>query len=347
MSFGQPVASLEVQVALSWAVRRAWETREASVSAERAADAMLRMLGADEVRWQMLPGWGASGEEVPAEQEDEVEATLRLAQWRARRDLRRSADDPLPEWDPRVRVGLGRAFAAAAEAPAIRCIGFRLFLRALLVECASPGEWSEFIRRFHLRPDEEFLLDGTPPVSSATAFLRPVRKGDPVLSALAAPAVLRGEAVQQAVRGGCALVGQAHAVMAMCALEYLMAITSIRLADDAAATNQGARVLAELGLAYPAVKDFAMDLSPGPAAIPREDKAWRAGRGDPPFGADLYHAAGEASRLAGELRHRYVGSSHLLFAIASEGEGPGARMLRGHGVDPAAVAVRLGRELAP
>ncbi|WP_433056231.1 Clp protease N-terminal domain-containing protein [Dactylosporangium sp. CS-033363] len=346
MSFGQPVASLEVQVALSWAVRRAWEAREPSVSAERAADAMLRMLGADEVRWQILPGWGASGEGVPAEQEDEVEATLRLAQWRARRELRRSAADPLPVWDPRVRVGLGRALAAAAEAPSIRCIGFRLFLRALLVECASPGEWSEFIRRFHLRPDEEFLLDGTPPVSSAAAFLRPARKGDPVLSALAAPAVLRGEAVQQAVRGGCELVGQAHMVMAMCSLDYLMEITRIRLAEDAEATNRGAHVLAELGLTYPAVKDFAMDLSPGPADIPREEKAWRVGRGDPPYGADLFRAAGEAARLANELGHRYVGSSHLLFAIASEGDGPGARMLRGHGVDPSIVAVRLGRELA-
>ncbi|WP_433613380.1 Clp protease N-terminal domain-containing protein [Dactylosporangium sp. CA-139114] len=347
MSFGQPVASLEIQVALSWAVRRALESREPSVSAERAADAMLRMLGADEVRWQMLPGWGASGESVPVAQEDEVEATLRLAQWRARRELRRSAADPLPEWDPRVRVGLGRALAAAAEAPSIRCVGFRLFLRALLVECASPGEWSEFIRRFHLRPDEEFLLDGTPPVSSASAFLKPVRKGDPVLSALAAPAVLRGEAVQQAVRGGCALVGQAHAVMAVCALDHLMAITRVRLADDAVATNGGARALAELGVTYPDVKNFAMDLSPGPAEIPREDKAWRAGRGDPPFGADLYHAAGEASRLASELGHRYAGSSHLLFAIASDATGPGAQMLRAYGADPSTLAMRLGRELAP
>jgi hypothetical protein len=343
---GHPVASLEVQVALSRAVRRAWEAREPSVSAERAADALLGLLGADGIAWQMLPGWGASGEGVPAEQEDEVEATLRLADWRARHDLRRSAADPFPVWDPRVRVGLGRAFAAAAAEPSIRCIGFRLFLRALLVECASPGEWSEFVRRFHLRPDEEFLLDGTPPVSSAIPFVKPVRRGNPVLSALAVPGVLRGEAVQQAVRGGCTLVGQAHLVMAMCALEYLMTMTTVRLADDAAATNRGAQVLAELGMTYPAVKDFAMDLSPGPAAIPREDKAWRVSREDPPYGADLFHAAGAATKLAAELGHRYVGSSHLLFAIASDGAGPGGRMLRAYGVDPAAVAMRLGGELA-
>ncbi|GAA3291836.1 Clp protease N-terminal domain-containing protein [Dactylosporangium vinaceum] len=343
MSSGRPVASLEIQVALSSAMRRAMLAREPSVSAERAADAMLGMLGADEVRWQQLPGWGASGDGVPPEQEGEVEATLRLAEWWTRRELRLTIADPLPVWDPRVRVGLGRALAAAAESPVIRCVGFRLLLRALLVECASPGEWTEFIRRFHLRPDEEFLRDGSPPLSSAVAFLK---RNDPVLSGLAAPAVLRAEAVQQAVRGGCALVGQAHLVMAICALPYLMERSRLRLADDAAPTNRGGELLAEAGLTWPDVKDFAMDLSPGPADIPREERTWRVTRGDPPYGIDLYLAAQEATRLAGELGHRYVGSSHLLFAVTADGAGPGARMLRAYGVEPNALAARLGTELA-
>jgi hypothetical protein len=178
-------------------------------------------------------------------------------------------------------------------------------------------------------------------------FAALVKPGRPVLSALSMLPALRGEAVQQAVRGGCALVGQPHLVMAMCALEYVLPRVGIGVAEDAAATNGAGRVLAALGLSYLQVKDFAMDLSPGPAEVAKEERAWRPARTDPPFGADLLAAAREADRLAAELHHRYAGSSHLLFAIASDAGGPGARLLRGYGVDPAAVAVRLGRELAP
>ncbi|WP_432985528.1 Clp protease N-terminal domain-containing protein [Dactylosporangium sp. CA-233914] len=336
----EALASAEVVAGLARAVSRAWMLREPSISAERVAGELLTFLGASDVIWQMLPGWGASGEGVPYAQQDEVDATLRLAEWQARHQLRRPATEPLPVWDPRVRVGLARAFAAADEEPSIRYLGFKLFLRALLVECASPGEWTEFVRRFHLRPDEEFLANGSPPVDAAE-LLRTAARGGAMLP------VLRGEAVRQAVRGGCALVGQAHLVMAMCALEYVMLLTDTRLTDDVAAFNRGAAVLAEAGLDYLDVKDFAMDLSPGPAVVPKEEKGWRAAREDPPYGADLFHAAGEAARLAAELGHRHVGSTHLLFAIASDGAGPGSRMLREHDVDPAAVAVRLGRELAP
>jgi hypothetical protein len=358
------LASLEIRAGLAEAAHRACWVGEPVVAAERVADALLGWLGADSIRWVDAPGFGPSGEGVPIEVEDEVEATLRLADWTARGRLRRSAGDPMPVWDERVRVGLGRALAAAEGSP-IRYVGFKLLLRALLAECASPGEWMEFVRRFHLRPDEEFLADGTPDAAPGVALLSTFGLVAGAAAAVQSPLVraavrgdrrretgpvelaLREEAVRQAVRGGCALVGQAHLVMAMCALDYAMAGIGAGFTEAATPANGGAGALAAAGIGYARVKDFAEDLSPGPAEPPAGDRSWRRGGADPPFGTDLMTAFTEARRLATDLGHRHPGTTHLLYVVAADGAGPGARMLRAYGADPAALAVRLGRQLAP
>ncbi|HTJ32364.1 MAG TPA: Clp protease N-terminal domain-containing protein [Dactylosporangium sp.] len=348
------VASAEIVLGLSEAGFRAGAAGARVVSAELLANVLLAWLRAGDIRWEVAPGFGASGEDVPDEAEDEVDATLRLGSWRARGRLRRRAADPVPEWDERVRVALGRALAAAGEGE-IRYVGFKLFLRSLLAECDSPGEWMEFVRRFHLRPDEEFLADGTPDAHACLETL--VRSGlvlgpgDPgpgrVRVAGALEPALRLEATRQAVRGGCALVGPAHLVMAICALDHAMAHLGARMAEPVAAANGAARALAEFRVGYPEVKDFAMDLESEPADPPRGDRTWRPDRESPAYAAGLLKVSTDAARLAADLGQRAVGTSHLLYAIAADGESPGARMLRGCGVDPAAIAMRLGRELAP
>ncbi|WP_432834830.1 Clp protease N-terminal domain-containing protein [Dactylosporangium sp. CA-092794] len=360
------LASLEVVVGLAEAASRAWRRQDGLISAECVAGVLLERLGAERVRWEAAPGFGASGEGVPDEVEDEVEATVRQASWTARRWLHQDGYVPGPMWDQRVRVAVGRALAAAEAGPEIRYLGFKLFLRALLAECASPGEWMEFVRRFHLRPDAEFLADGTPDAAVSLAMLRTFKVVDGGeaggLAALAARSlvraergrddgpmvpVLRAEATRQAVRGGCALVGQAHLVMAVCAVDFALAQTGSRLNAAAAPVNAAAGVLAELGISYPVIKDFAEDLAAVPGDPPPGERSWRQDRADPPWGADLVQAFTEAKRLAVDLGHRFPGTSHVLYAVAADGAGTGARMLRAYGVDPAALAVRLGRQLAP
>ncbi|MGI5247135.1 Clp protease N-terminal domain-containing protein [Dactylosporangium sp. CA-139066] len=348
------VASLEIVAGLSDASFRAGAAGGRVVSAELLASVLLSWLGAPDIRWEVAPGFGASGDEVPDEAEDEVDATLRLGAWRARGRLRRRPGDAVPAWDERVRVALGRALAAAGEGD-IRYVGYKLFLRSLLAECDSPGEWMEFVRRFHLRPDEEFLADGTPDAQGCLQALHRCGQvtgpdepaGGRVRVAGALEPALRAEATRQAVRGGCALVGPPHLVMAMCAVDYAMRRIGARWSEPVAGVNGGARALAAAGVGYPELKDFAMDLEVEPADPPRGDRTWRPDRESPPFSAGLLQVSLDAARLAADLGHRAVGTSHLLYVIASDAANPAARMLGASGVDPATLAVRLGQELAP
>jgi ATP-dependent Clp protease ATP-binding subunit ClpA len=116
--------------------------------------------------------------------------------------------------------------------------------------------------------------------------------------------------------------------------------------EPVAAANGAARALAAFGIGYPELKDFAMDLENEPAEPPRGDRTWRSDRESPPFSAGLLRVSSDAARLAADLGHRAVGTSHLLYVIASDAQNPAARMLGASGVDPAALAVRLGQELA-
>ncbi|MER7007397.1 Clp protease N-terminal domain-containing protein [Dactylosporangium sp. NPDC000555] len=344
------VASLEVVAGLGEAAWRATLEGAPVVTAERLADVFLGRLGTSDIRWQVAPGFGASGEGLPIEVEDEVDATLRLGEWLARGRTRRPMG-AMPAWDERVRVALGRALAAAAEGD-IRYVGFKLALRSLLAECDSPGEWMEFVRRFHLRPDEEFLADGTPDAAICLAVLKAAglvvgpllgfERGPTVKAAALAgrrrgsdpmESALRDEAARQAVRGGCALVGQAHLVMAMCALDFALERTGNRFAEEQ--PNGGARALARLGLGYTQVKNFAEDLATEPAENAKG-----------PYAADLVRVFDEAPRLAADLGQGRAGTSHLLYVIATDHEGTGGRMLRAFGVDPGTLARSLGGELA-
>ncbi|GAA2375928.1 Clp protease N-terminal domain-containing protein [Dactylosporangium salmoneum] len=325
------VASHEIVVGLGESCRWAGLAGAPVVNAERVADVLLGWVGAMDVRWEVAPGFGASGEAVPLETEDEVDATLRLAEWHARGRLRRPFGAPVPGWDERIRVALGRALAAAAEGD-IRYVGFKLMLRSLLAECDSPGEWMEFVRRFHLRPDAEFLADGSPDAARGLELL-----GGPARGIAAA---VRREAVRQAVRGGCTLVGQAHLVMAMCALNHALERTGGRPAGG------GPQALAARGIGYPEVKGFAEELSFEVGDPPKQDRTWWRGREDPAFAADVVRAFADADRLAADLGQPAAGTVHLLYVIVADTAGPGALMLRSLGADPAALAVDLGQQLS-
>ena len=278
----------------------------------------------------------------------EVEATLREAAWHARKRLRKPFEVPGPEWSDRVRAALGRTFDRARATRTTRRPGLSLLLHTILAD--------------HGTTDVDFV-NGEP---NADALIRlrlsDVLVGPERLSMWLLGRVLdwvkgrqrwygpiehtvRREAVRQAVRTGCDIVGQAHLCMGICALDFQLEQTGRRLASTVVPTSRGGCVLAEHRVDYRTVANFEQQLSPAGPAPAVHDSSWKRAVSDPPYGADLYAACGHAMQVAQDRGDRWPGTSHLLYAIVCDVDGPGSQMLCGLGADVSAIRAQLGHEL--
>ena len=94
----------------------------------------------------------------------------------------------------------------------------------------------------------------------------------------------------------------------------------------------GARVLISFGLSRDQVRDDVLaEVGTGQARM----------EGHIPFTPRAKKVLEYALREALELQHNYIGTEHIVLGLLREGDGVGAKVIRAHVPDPAAVRVRM------
>jgi hypothetical protein len=292
----------------------------------------------------------------------EVAAVLREAQWRARRRLTAFHEDraPVPAWSEEVHTAVRKALTDAAYAGVPRAHGMHLLVSMLNGPHSGAAEIMAT-----LGVDRSKLLRALPvsaSIRSGNVPMAPAADGLMACGVLATPrsSLLRGlgrllgaamnarahtslfvavvmqESVRQAVRVGSTQVGQAHLVVALCAVDTQLRDTGRMVADRWAEYNCGGQTLARWGVGYVSSAEHCAGLPVSQVPVCRA-RRWRVARSDPRHGTDIARAVEDAEQCATRLGHRYVGTSHLLMALLSDPDGAGCFLLREMGVRDTAL----------
>jgi ATP-dependent Clp protease ATP-binding subunit ClpA len=266
----------------------------------------------------------------------------------------------VPSWEDEARESTRRAMAVAVARGA-PWVGPDHLLEALLDDPATAA--SRFVRRQGV--DLELLTEvarrtwpeagGAPPRRALSDMLgragvlieggpRPALKqrltaGTFRLVGQAGPTLvlLEDEAVAETVRMGHDRTTATHLILAVLLLEE-------ELTDRG--PEPGDMVLGSFGL------DrcwFAASVAPvaqvGDLAAPQRRRAWRTSPRNPPWTRTAARMAEAARHVARADRRVDAGSGHLLYAVLTDPDDTGRRLLREHAVDPAAVTRLLARRL--
>ncbi|MFJ1748330.1 Clp protease N-terminal domain-containing protein [Streptomyces sp. NPDC088116] len=314
---------------------------------------------------------------VPAvEDEIEVTAAWREAQWLAAANHSRSLPDGWDGWpepSAALRSCLLRALRLAREegTPGVRC---RHVARVLLDLPGSRAMEALRLRRVDLTAaatalDAQAVAEaGTPGPESRTVVLlrragllgergtwwvrgmaswmsRGSGDGTPVLLAL------RSEANRQAIRCGRREVEPVDLLLAIQGLDRALTVAGRALTEDMAPANTAAALMRSHGVRPSALIAAATEAEPAPVSA------------DVPYSPEAERVTAVARLLAAEHDSRAVGTVHLLAALLADGEetgggegngtGKGAspngglprRLLREEGADPAELLRQLGLRL--
>ncbi|MFJ2261564.1 Clp protease N-terminal domain-containing protein [Streptomyces sp. NPDC087844] len=290
------------------------------------------------------------------EDEDEILATWREAQWQTARRYPRA----LPQGDHRLPVLSGALSGCLVGAlrlarqegtSSVRC---RHVARSLLGMTDSRAVEALLIRGVDLgraaaalRTPADAETSRTGPESAMVTLLKQagqlgepanwwMRKvsawvskssgdGTPVLLAIC------GEAKRQAVRRGRDAVEPVDLLLAVPALDRALTVAGLSFPEQQAATNSGAQLLYACGV-RPAVLAVAARTAETVAApVPY----------DVPFTAAAGRTVARARLAAAKTGSGEVGTVHLLSALLDDPEGPITRLLREQGTDLAVLHTRL------
>jgi len=155
------------------------------------------------------------------------------------------------------------------------------------------------------------------------------------------------EQVRQAVRLGHAVVGPAHTMLAMLALDAALAGARVEVPATHAGRNRGAAILRHFGVNVVRLRERA-ERDGAPEAPPAEQLASQLSQmrlGDPFEGAAVGAAQERAQAISLAYRHADTGTSHLLLALIEDDEGDGTAVVRELAVDPAAVRACVQQDL--
>jgi len=155
------------------------------------------------------------------------------------------------------------------------------------------------------------------------------------------------EARRQAVRCGHGVIGPAHTLLAMLALDAVLAEAGMTMAANSSARNRAASALRAHGVDEGRLSRVA-ERRGAPEDPPAEVLTGQLERlclGDPFNGVETVAAAARAMELSLAYRHPDTGTSHLLCALLENDAGEASAVLRDLGVDPAAVRARVEHDL--
>lgn len=346
-----------------------------SVPLHRRRETLIRIAAGQATPSQDQPG--ELRDSGPGPDSAEVRAALREARWRAGRlaagrftpispaDVREWGDQP--QWTPAVPEVLAGAVAAAREHGRAFAGLTDLLLGTLRAgDCAGAR---------YLHPDDRDRVaaiaglergDRSRPAAPLPGLGEVVAAGgtgsrgpagrvigrflagmsrlgrlDPLLVAA------HGDLKRQAARLGHGVVGPAHAVLALLAVETAAA----SLATTATRHSQGGPLLlaagADLGRLHLVVE--ARQAAPVPSAAMLAAQAPEMRTGDPFLGDEVVAAERRAAALSLDHRHARAGTTHYLVALLEDDRGDAAVVLRDLGVDVAVLraAARDSMALAP
>jgi hypothetical protein len=307
----------------------------------------------------------------------EVRATLREVEWRVRRRagrwgyVRTSDVEPWinrPQWTNAVHAMLGGALAVAHDKGVSFASPTHLMLAMLrLPSCDGTRyvftyenarkiavEWlskePDLRRADQPHPDVEWVkaalwprsgpLPGRPLRWLLSLGVRLSRIGPLLLEAEA-------EARRQAVRLGHRVVGPAHTLLAMLAVDARLDAAGIAMPAYHASRNRGASILRHCGVDVTRLRDLAACRGEPeePAAEVLATQMDRLRPGDSFHGAEVVAAVMRAKDISLARRHADTGTSHLLLALIEDDAGEAAAVLRALGVDPATVRERVEQDL--
>lgn len=291
----------------------------------------------------------------------EVRAVLRETEWTARRSPGMPPDASRPAWTDAVGAVLTGALAAARAGgtpfagPAHLMLGMLHVPGCDATRYLFPYEDSRAAAVERLRgepalrrtdrphPDVDDIRRAMWPRSGSVAD----RLGGWFLArasrlARAGPLFLRteAEARRQAVRLGHGVVGPAHVLIALLALDATVDAAGIPVPARHSSRNRGASVLRAYGVVAADLRDLTARRGEpaGPLAAPPHP-------GGPWDGAEAAAAVRRAGEISLAHRHPDTGTGHLLLALLEDDAGDAAAVLRELGVDPAAVRDRVERDL--
>jgi hypothetical protein len=151
------------------------------------------------------------------------------------------------------------------------------------------------------------------------------------------------EARRQAVRLGHDVVGPAHTLLALLALDATLDAARIPVPAHHSSRNRGGAVLRAHGVDAARVLEVT-GYRPAPEQPKAEVLAKQLDRlrlGDPFDAAETVTAIERAKEISLAYRHPDTGTSHLLLALIEDDAGAAAAILGDLGIDPAAVRERV------
>lgn len=316
---------------------------------------------------------GAQQVALPADAELELSQVLREVHWQTFGWVPAGVSSSAPSWaeEALAAVRLAMAIAVARGAP---WVGPDHLLEALLTDSSNTA--SSLLRGQGV--DLELLTEvarrtwpvdgGEPPYRAladllsragvltrpgggnkqrSTALTRRLTTGAMRLVAQASPALalLEQEATAETVRLGHNRTSLAHLVLAVLVLEHEMAADGLRPASEW--FNACDFVLRDFGLERKTISTDVPTIFGEDALAPRQRRrGWRSNPKNPPWTQSAARAADEARRVAHGQRSPGAGSAHLLYAVLSDPDDSGRRLLSENFVDPVIVrgllADRLG-----
>lgn len=314
--------------------------------------------GSNAHSWQRGATVGLSGE---------CDVYLREVDWLVRVRLRIGRDKWLPAWSEAVHRALrmSRDHAMAHEIKyatpyhllAGVCTGEYNRARVLLDRASIGADrlLSDLPRRWYEIEGSPFaysafLLERTAVVWRQRSSARPAA-GAAVLRAAAGgwrpsgfkPLVMAvdREANRQAIRLGASQVNQVHLLLAICVLHNQLDQLGLTFAERWSRHNEAGEVLAENGVVAERLVQRLWGQTVTEDSANRS-RPWRNKvRADLPFGASVAAVDERAHAYAAELGHDYAGTSHMLLALLSEGEGSASSLLRSIGVEDRRLEMEL------
>lgn len=172
----------------------------------------------------------------------------------------------------------------------------------------------------------------------AASAIRLVTQASPVLS------FLEDEAIAETVRLAHDRTTLTHLILAVLVLEEQMAASGLRPTSEYLPSCDF--LLRPFGLDRELVSvTIASIRQEGEIAPPQRRRSWRSSPKNPPWTLAAARAAETARGVAPAGSKVPVGSSHLLYAVLSDPDDSGRRLLREHSVDPVVVQELVARRL--
>lgn len=325
-----------------------------------------------------MPTRRTAGELTPGPVTDfdaEVRAVLHEVEWRARRmagrpTMLRQSDvehwEARPGWTPGSQAMLAGALTAAREHAVPFADRTHLLLGMLrLPDCDGtryvfPYEHARMaaVQRLSREPDLRRSARPYPGLDFATMEANRASLSNRLVRWLFAPFLrlarvgpllgdVRGEARRQAVRLDQDVIGPAHTLLAMLAVDATLEASGTTMPVDQG-HNLGAAILRAHRVTADRLRGYAASRGqpekPPAEVLAKQREHLRPG--DPFEGAAVtasWHRAMEISRA---YRHRGTGTSHLLLALLEDDAGETASLLRAVGVDLPTVRERVQQDLA-